>query len=66
MKMAKKYHIIKRDDGWAIKKEGSRKASKIHGTREKATSDAQKYRKMGSDIIIHKRDGTIYKWQKKK
>lgn len=64
--MAERYHITKRGDGWAVKKEGSQRASKIYDNKEVAKQDAQKYREKGSDLIIHKRDGSIEKWQKRK
>ncbi|MCD6105173.1 MAG: DUF2188 domain-containing protein [Thermosipho sp. (in: Bacteria)] len=64
--MSKRYHVTKRGDGWAVKREGSKKASKVHKTKEGAKKDAQKYREKGNDVVIHKKDGTIEKWQKKK
>ncbi len=64
--MAERYHITKRGDGWALKKEGNLKATKVYSSREEATKSAQKYRTMGSDVIIHNIDGSIDKWQKKK
>ena len=64
--MPKRYHVTKRGEGWAVKREGSQKAAKVHRTKEEAKQDAQKYREKGNDLIIHKEDGTIEKWQKKK
>lgn len=64
--MAKRYHVTKRGDGWAVKREGSKKASKVHPTKESAKQDAQRFREKGNDVVIHKKDGTIEKWQKKK
>jgi hypothetical protein len=64
--MASRYHVTKRGDGWAVKREGSQKASKVHKSKDEATKDAQKFREKGSDIVIHKSDGSIEKWQKKK
>ena len=59
-------HIVKRDSGWAIKKEGASKATKIYTTKESAIKGAENLRKAGSDVIIHKKDGSIQKWVKSK
>lgn len=59
-------HIVKRDNGWAVKKEGFLRATKIYDTKDKAINGAQKNNKAGSDLIIHKKDGSIEKWQKGK
>jgi len=64
--MADRYHVTKRGDGWAVKKEGSSRASKVYKTKEDATKEALKYLEKGSDVVIHDRDGSIVKWQKKK
>jgi hypothetical protein len=64
--MANRYHVTKRGDGWAVKKEGTSRASKVHTNKDDAKRDAQKYREKGNDVVIHKRDGSIEKWQKKK
>lgn len=61
----KRAHVIKRDNGWALKKEGNLKATKVYKTQGDAVKDAQKLRSDGHDIIIHKKDGSIYDWQKK-
>jgi hypothetical protein len=62
----KRVHIIKRDDGWAVKKQGAQRASKIYTTKEDAKSGTKELRKNGHDIIIHKRDGSIEEWRKGK
>lgn len=59
-------HIVKRGSGWAVKKEGAQRAIKIYDTKDKAIDGAQKEKKSGSDLIIHKKDGSIEKWQKAK
>ena len=61
---SERVHVVKRDSGWAVKKEGSKKASKIHDTKEEAIKDARKSKKSGSDVVIHKKDGSIQKWEK--
>ncbi len=57
-------HIIKRRTGWAIKKEGSLRATKIYDTKEIAIKNAQSERQAGRDVVIHKEDGSIQKWEK--
>ena len=59
-------HVVKRDTGWAVKKEGAQKASKVYETKKEAVKGAEKHKESGSDIIIHKRDGSIQKWEKSK
>jgi hypothetical protein len=58
-------HVISRSGGWAVKKEGNTKASKIYSTKDAAVKGASKSSK-GRDIIVHKKDGSIEKWQKPK
>ncbi|TAF77064.1 MAG: DUF2188 domain-containing protein [Bacteroidetes bacterium] len=45
--------MIKRTNGWAIKKEGNTKASKIFDTKADAESNSSIYRTHGHDIIVH-------------
>lgn len=59
-------HIIKRDSGWAVKREGASKASKVYTTKEKAIRGTNTHSKSGHDVIIHKRDGSIEKWKSSK
>ncbi|MDB5227713.1 MAG: hypothetical protein JWN78_1906 [Bacteroidota bacterium] len=63
MKRSDKTHIIKREIGWAIKREGTNRASKIYETKEKAIKHASKDIIDGGDLIIHKKDGTIQEWK---
>lgn len=62
---SKRAHIIKRDSGWAVKKEGNAKATRVFKTQDDAVKNAQKLRSSGHDVIVHKRDGSIKNWQKK-
>jgi phosphoglucomutase len=57
-------HIIKRETGWAVKREGAQKASRVFGTKNDAKINTESYREKGHDIIVHKKDGTIEKWLK--
>ena len=59
-------HIISRDDGWAIKKEGNTKATKIFENKDSAIKGAKKLIEQGHDVIVHKKDGSIQKWEKGK
>ena len=59
-------HIVKRESGWAVKKEGNEKASKIYRTKEEAIKDSERLRDRGTDVIIHKEDGSIQDWKKSK
>jgi hypothetical protein len=63
---ASKTHIIKRESGWAVKKEGSDRASKIYITKEEAIKHASKEAKSGDELIIHKKDGSIQDWKSHK
>lgn len=56
-------HVIKRGLGWAVKKEGAKRATKVYTTKEKAVREAEKNRKSGSDVVIHKKDGSIQEWK---
>jgi hypothetical protein len=62
----KRTHVVKRDSGWAVKKEGTKRATKVYTTKEQAVKGAEKSRKSGSDVVIHKKDGSIQKWVKSK
>ena len=61
----KRVHVVSRKDGWAVKKEGNSKASKIYDTKSAAEKSASRISK-GRDIVIHKRDGSIQKWKRAK
>jgi len=63
-KGSKRVHIISRKDGWAIKKEGKTRASKIYDNKNSAVSSARRLREKGHDVIVHKKDGSIQMWEK--
>ena len=63
---SKRTHIVERDSGWAVKKEGAKRASKVYATKDKAVKGAAKSRKAGSDLVIHKKDGSIKRYVKSK
>lgn len=62
--MNKRTHIIKRTNGWVIKREGAARASRRYNTQDEALL-AAKDSKSGNDIIVHGRDGSIKKWIRK-
>ncbi len=57
-------HVIKRGDGWAVKKQGAERATRVYGTKEEAVKGTEKYRSSGHDVIVHKGDGSIEEWKK--
>ncbi len=59
-------HIIKREEGWAVKKEGGQKASRVYESKKDAEEHSQSYREKGHDVIVHRRDGSVEKWEKAK
>ena len=59
-------HVLKRDSGWAVKKEGTSRASRIYDTQVEAIKEARKLTITGHDVVIHKKDGSILKWEKSK
>ncbi len=62
---SQKIHVIPQNKKWAIKKEGSARASKISSNKETAISQARKMAKQDhKDVVVHRKDGTIEKWHK--
>lgn len=61
--MAKRtsYHVVPHDDGWAVKKEGAKRATSVHGKKDEAVKKARALAKnqKPSQILVHKKDGTI-------
>lgn len=64
--MSKRIHIIKRGAGWAVKTEGAKRASKIYASKVEAEGAVQVFRRQGYDVVVHKSNGFIQKWQKAK
>ncbi len=60
----KRTHVVKRESGWAVKKQGAQRATKVYRTKEQAVKGAEKSRRSGNDVVIHKKDGSIQKWKK--
>lgn len=59
--MAKKNpHVVPRQDGWAVKREGASRASKTFQTQADAIKYAREQAKSSkSELFVHGRDGTI-------
>lgn len=58
--MGKDQHVVPHEDGWAIKGEGNQRATEVHDTQADAIERAREIaRKQGSEVVIHRRDGTI-------
>ena len=60
---SKRVHITSREGGWAIKREGNKKATRLHLTQKSAISEARNLVKSGkaSKVIIHTTKGKIRK-----
>ena len=59
--MAKKnVHIVKHDEGWAVKKEGNQRATSLHQTQRLAINAGRVVAQSEhSELVIHGRDGRI-------
>jgi len=56
----KNQHIVPHPQGWAVKSEGSSKASSVHSTQAEAITQGRKVAKnQSSELLIHGRDGRI-------
>ncbi|MDP8269677.1 MAG: DUF2188 domain-containing protein [Candidatus Tenebribacter davisii] len=59
-KRGKNQHVVNHKDGWAVKGEGNKKATKVTRTQEAAINRAEEIaRNQNSDTKIHGRDGKI-------
>jgi len=53
-------HVVPHHDGWAVRREGSDRASSIHDTKAKAMAAARTMgRKDHVEVVSHGRDGRI-------
>lgn len=56
----KNTHVVPREDGWAVRKEGATRASKTFDTQADAIEYARQQAKNSkSELFVHGRDGTI-------
>lgn len=51
-------HVVPSKDGWAVKKEGAKRATVIKTTKEGAVKAANNLKTVVR-IVVHKKDGTI-------
>jgi len=60
MGKAKNIHVVSRNEGWVIRREGTVKATSVHGTQREAVKAGRVIAKNQSgELIIHGRDGRI-------
>jgi hypothetical protein len=53
-------HVVPKGDGWAVKREGSGRASKVTETqREAIQAGRQTARREGAELVIHGQNGRI-------
>jgi len=53
-------HVVPRIDGWAVRTEGSNRATSIHSSQREAIEAARKLAKeAATQLVIHGRDGRI-------
>ena len=53
-------HVVPTKDGWAVKRAGSPKATKVFATQEEAIERGREIAKnQRSELLIHGRDGRI-------
>ncbi len=62
MSSSKRIHIIKRGARWAVRREDAQKATRVFKTVEEAVKTAKE--QTDGDIVIHKQDGSIQKWER--
>jgi hypothetical protein len=53
-------HVVPRQDGWAVKKSGATRASKVFDTQTDAIKFARgQAKKDNGELYVHRKDGTI-------
>jgi hypothetical protein len=58
--MGKNQHVVKRDDGWAVRGEKNTKDTSHHNTQKEAEQAAKVIaQNQKAEVIIHGRDGKI-------
>lgn len=54
------YHVVPRDDKWALQKEGADRATSLHNTQKEAQQAGRDLaRKQGVEVVVHGKDGSI-------
>lgn len=59
-------HVIKRGEGWGMLKEGTSRVSHVYTTKQEAIEEGREFKELGYDLVIHKKDGSIQRWEKAK
>ena len=61
MSNIKIYHVAPSRNRWEIKAEGAQRATKLHDTKQQAVAEARELaqKQRPSQLVVHKRDGTI-------
>lgn len=58
--MGKNQHVVKHDEGWAVKGEGNSKSTVVTRTQNEAIEKAREIAKnQNSELLIHGKDGKI-------
>ncbi len=58
--MGKNLHVVRREDGWAVKREGTSRAGSVHDTQKEAIETARERAiKDKAEVIIHDRHNKI-------
>ncbi len=59
-KKGKNQHVVRRDDGWAVRGEGNSKDTKRTDTQKEAIEKARDIAiNQASEVVIHNKDGQI-------
>lgn len=55
------YHVVPREDSWAVEKEGASRASSVAETKAEAVAQAKEFadHQRPSKVVVHKADGTV-------
>ncbi len=60
MASKKDQHVVPRSDGWAVRRSGAERASRVFANQADAVSHARNLAKEArGELYIHRRDGTI-------
>lgn len=59
--VSKAVHIVKQDQGWAVKRSGGKRAASLHKTQAEARASAWRLalESGGAEVVIHRADGAI-------
>ncbi len=57
-------HVVPSDDGWTVKREGTKRAYAVRESQEEALAVAKEV-KSSSEVVIHRKDGSVRRSIKK-